>query len=118
MGAAIAGAAIGGGAAYMATDPNAAAAAGFAKPIWAGTQGMVMVLEHLQRLGGSREVESTHLLVRFRRAALWDDTLELWFRQAAGRAAGVGDFVLWRHRDGKTVLELEVKELRRTAARV
>jgi len=93
-------------------DPAVAKAAGFKNPIWAGAQGIHIVMEQLCKTCGNTVPQKLRASVKLRRAVCWDEAVELWFGQAVGCPVGVGSYVLLRVADDfKIALEMEVHSL-------
>jgi len=96
-------------------DPAVAEGAGFRAPIWAGAQGIHICMEELCRHAGWMIPQRLRASIRLKRAVCWDESVELWFGQAANQIAGVGSYVLLRTADHKPALEMEVHSFDTTA---
>ena len=79
---------------------------GYAAPIWAGTQGMHLTMEHLYSFG---VVSTMEAIFEFKRPVMWEDKIELWFGQEAGKTPGVGDYALVFADTGKLAMRMGVE---------
>ena len=93
-------------------DPEKATQAGYKAPIWAGTQGLNIIFEHIFQIASATNstIDSIEYIVEFKRPAHWSDGLELWFGQKKSEIAGIGDYSLVNN-EGKACLEMSVKSM-------